>query len=305
MRASAPTDLALDGELAARLYDRAEAGRWELPRDVFADALRTSAERAFGGRTPAARDLDRFLSSLHLADLALACACALGHEAAWDHFVREHRPVLYRAADALEPQGGARELADSLYADLYGLKHDASGGRRSLFRHFHGRSSLATWLRAVLAQRHVDLVRSRRRTEPLPDDDVVPAAPSPPPDPDRARLRDLLQRALETVIARLPPKDQLRLRAYYTMQLTLAQTGRLLKEHEATVSRQLAKTRGRLHDALSRELRESGGLHESEVTRAFEVMLEDPAGLDLGALLGTPGKRKIAVPDRSRYDAHE
>ena len=34
----------------------------------------------------------------------------------------EYRPILYRAADALDPSGGARDLADSLYADLYGLR---------------------------------------------------------------------------------------------------------------------------------------------------------------------------------------
>ena len=71
----------------------------------------------------------------------------------------EYRPVLYRAADALDRSGGAREVADSLYAELYGIK-DAPGERRSLFHYFQGRSSLATWLRAVLAQRYVDRLRA-------------------------------------------------------------------------------------------------------------------------------------------------
>ena len=117
---------------------------------------------------------------------ALATACALGRDAAWDHFVVEHRPILYRAADALDPAGGARELADSLYADLYGLREDA-GERRSLFRYFHGRSSLATWLRAVLAQRHVDRLRAGKRIEPLSEEEgVAPAASER--DPDRSAL---------------------------------------------------------------------------------------------------------------------
>jgi DNA-directed RNA polymerase specialized sigma24 family protein len=41
-----------------------------------------------------------------------------------------------------------------LYADLYS---------KSLFRYFQGRSSLATWLRAVLSQRYVDRIRANRR----------------------------------------------------------------------------------------------------------------------------------------------
>ena len=46
------------------------------------------------------------------------------------------RPVLYRAADAIDATGNARELADSLYADLYGLA-EKGGKRQSLFRYFH------------------------------------------------------------------------------------------------------------------------------------------------------------------------
>jgi len=99
----------------------------------------------------------------------LACACADGLEAAWDHFIREYRPTLYRAADAIDPTGGARDLADSLYAELFGLS-ERDGQRRSHLRYYHGRSSLGTWLRAVLSQRHVDRIRAGTRMEPLPDE---------------------------------------------------------------------------------------------------------------------------------------
>src|SRR5262245_11065749 len=134
----------LNGALVDQLYFRADAGRWRVSRDHFARALEASTAKAFAGRVPSTRDLERYLGSLRLDELALACACADGDTAAWDHFVLEYRPVLYRAADALDPSGGARELADSLYADLFGMRDD-DGERRSLFRYFHGRSSLATW----------------------------------------------------------------------------------------------------------------------------------------------------------------
>ena len=99
------------------------------------------------------------MSGRYDADVELARRCAAGDETAWERFVLEYRPILYRAADALEPGGGARELADSLYGELYGLRERA-GERQSLFRYFEGRSSLGTWLRAVLAQRYVDRVRA-------------------------------------------------------------------------------------------------------------------------------------------------
>src|SRR5262245_36128980 len=157
----------IDGALAARLYRRAGADRWGVAPEAFTRALAASAASAGGERELGPRDVTRLLESLHLEDMALAVACAEGHEAAWEHFVREFRPVLYRSADAIDPGGGARELADSLYADLYGLD-ERNGQRRSLFAYYHGRSRLATWLRAVLAQRHVDRFRAQRRLDPLP-----------------------------------------------------------------------------------------------------------------------------------------
>ena len=163
----------IDANLVDRLYRQANARRWRVPTDRFAHALEASAERAFGD-DGAAREVERYLTALHLEDLALACACAAGDEEAWEHFVLEQRPLLYRAADALDPGGGARDLADSLYADLFGLR-DRAGERQSLFRYFHGRSSLTTWLRAVLAQRYVDRLRTDRRLEALPDEESAGA----------------------------------------------------------------------------------------------------------------------------------
>src|SRR6185437_4123563 len=126
----------------------------------------------------------------------------------WEHFMREQRPILYRSAGAIDSAGG-RELADSLYADLYGIA-DRGGTRRSLFRHFHGRSSLATWLRAVLAQRHVDRIRATRRLEPLPDDESPGAIASrqEPVDPERRRYLALVERALTQAVAGLAARDR-------------------------------------------------------------------------------------------------
>ena len=276
--------------LVERLYRQANAVRWHLSLDLFAEALKVSAARAFVDRQPNLRELERYLSLLHLQDLALACACAAGDETAWEHFIHEHRPVLYRAADTLDPGGGARELADSLYADLYGFQ-DRRAERRSLFRYFHGRSSLATWLRAVLAQRHVDRVRAWRRTESLPDEDsTVLAAPWEPPDPDRAHNLTLIHDALGRAVSRLDARDRLRLGCYYAQGLPLAQIGRLLREHEATVSRQLARTRRAIRQDVERQLRDAG-LSDVQITRCFECVLEDSGPLDVGEMLHAGAER--------------
>jgi RNA polymerase sigma factor (sigma-70 family) len=215
----------------------------------------------------------------HAADLELARLCASGDDQAWERFIREYRPLLYRAADALDRSGGARELADSLYAELYGVKA-AGRGRQSLFAYFHGRSSLATWLRAVLAQRYVDRLRVQRKLRPLPDEDVE-AHETEPTDPDRSRYLALLQRALSCAIARLAGRDRLRLGCYYVQELTLAETGRALNEHEATVSRQLARTRRSIRDDVERQLRDEHGMSGDQIAACFASVAGDPGPLDL------------------------
>ena len=162
---SADCMASVDTALAARLHARAGAERWALPVAAFARALERSAAKC-----PASADLGQYLDGLHLEDLALAAACEEGLDAAWEHFVREYRPALYRAAQAIDRSADARELADSLYAELFGVR-DRGEARPSLFRYFHGRSTLATWLRSVLAQRHIDRVRAGRRFDPLPEED--------------------------------------------------------------------------------------------------------------------------------------
>jgi RNA polymerase sigma-70 factor, ECF subfamily len=293
--------------LVERLYRQANASRWQVPVDHFAGALEASAAKALAGRMPSVRDHERYLGSLRLEELALACACAAGNDAAWDHFVLEYRPVLYRAADALDPSGGARELADSLYADLFGLQLDppstevvsgfsrTGGERRSLFRYFHGRSSLATWLRAVLAQRLVDRARVRARTEPLPDEE--PAAPAQQaPDPDRGRYLPLIQAAFRDALAGLDARDRLRLLYYYAQGLTLAQTGCLLREHEASVSRHLSSARKAIRREVERRLREAA-LDPDEIEQCFAYVTEDAGPLDLDRLLSDPADARNPAVD--------
>lgn len=279
----------IDEALVERLYHQAKAERWRLPVALFAAALEASAARAFADRISTSRELERYLGSLSLEDLALACACAAGNDAAWEHFVQAQRPVLYRAADALNPGGGARDLADSLYADLYGLQNRA-GERQSLFRYFHGRSSLATWLRAVLAQRYVDRLRAERRTrsmDELPEETVAAVTAAEPPDPNRGRYVALIRRALDQALSRLDARDRLRLASYYAQELTLAETGRLLREHEATVSRHLARSRRAIRDDVERQLRHDAGLTDAEIERCFECIMEDPGRLDVRQMFAT------------------
>ena len=215
----------------------------------------------------------------------------------------EYRPVLYRAADALDRTAARAKIADSLYAELYGIRIDAAAERQSLFRYFQGRSSLATWLRAVLAQRYVDRLRAQRRLEPLPDDTTL-ARRRPPGCParraaGRARSRRgrylaLVRQALAAASsARSQPRDRLRLACYYVQELTLAETGRLLQEHEATVSRQLARTRRAIRTEVERELAPAG-LNRPQIAECFSSSPRIPGPLDLRPLFREAAPRSGA-----------
>jgi RNA polymerase sigma factor (sigma-70 family) len=201
--------------------------------------------------------------------------------------------ILRRSADSAE----ACDLADSLFSELYGLA-DGKGSERSLFRYFHGRSSLKTWLRAVLAQRHIDAIRAAKRFETLPEEESADALPnlrvSPqiqPGDPHRERYVACFTRALRTALDLLEPQERERLRLYYAEEKTLAEIGRLFGEHESSVSRHLDRVRRSLRESVEEILRQGlgaangfaaqPGFSDAEIQLCFDYSAgETPIDLD-------------------------
>jgi RNA polymerase sigma factor (sigma-70 family) len=299
--------------LIDHFYSEAGEFSWALTRARFEAALERSAARRFAADTVASDKLEQYLGALHLRDLCLAAACADGHADAWDFFVSTYRSYLRSAAAAIlhcaAASPAAHDLADSLFADLYGLS-EGKGPERSLFRYFHGRSSLKTWLRAVLAQRHIDSLRSARRFTELDNDTIhhddsrisrlalAPNDASGPRDPHRERYVALFTRTLEDALGLLDPRDKERLGLYYADELTLAEIGRLLGEHESSVSRNLDRVRRALRPDVEAALRNgrvaaSGsqaepGLSDEEISLCFEYASED-APIDLDKLFPARG----------------
>src|SRR5437588_10631409 len=229
------------------LYAQSQGGRWEISRERFAAVLERSTKKALSAGTVTPQKLQEYLTALHLEDLALATACADGNEAAGEHFFATYRAYLRAAAATiLRCSAGSAEacdLGDSLFTELYGLA-DGKGAERSLFRYFHGRSSLKTWLRAVLAQRHVDSIRAGRRFAELDEREtgegrqkMLLPPQMQPSDPHRERYVLSFTRALQMALEGLAPQEKERLRLYYAEEKTLAEIGGLLGEHESSVSR--------------------------------------------------------------------
>jgi RNA polymerase sigma-70 factor len=261
-----------------RLAKRGGAARWKLDEAALADTI----ERAVRAGSMAPAAVASFVDSLRADELVLATACRCGIAAAWVHLIEHYRPRLYAAARAITGDDlRGRELADSAWAELYGLDV-REGRRRSLLDYYHGRSSLLTWMRAVLAQRYVDVIRESSRT------DSLDAAPEPvaadPTEPERARYMEMLGAALESALAALAPRDRMRLAYYYRHELSLKEIGRLTGEHESSISRKLSRTRDDLKREVECALRESGGLSDEEIAMCYAFAMGD-LPLDLARVL--------------------
>jgi RNA polymerase sigma-70 factor (ECF subfamily) len=298
--AGAPTSSSVDATPSARSKAGSTAPSTSAHDPSSDENVSASSGANLNSRSstvPDARTMQAYLDSLHAADLALACACGEGNAAAWDFFMTRYRPELYRAGRAIAGESAGRELADSLYAELYGLR-EVAGQRKSLFDYFLGRSKLTTWLHAVLAQRHVDGIRRSRRTEPLEEGEAGQRAyatqqtfsggsigngsanslansVASSAEPDRNRYLAILQAALTAVLDALEPRDRLRLAYYYVEGLTLAEIGRLVGEHEATVSRKLERTRGEIRKRVEGALRQEKKLSAAQLQLCYEYAQEE------------------------------
>ncbi len=266
----------------ARFFQRGRCAEAGLGEAELAAALHASVRAWDANAEPEA--VEQYLDALRAEDFALARACAHGSERAWERFIAAHRPALYAAARALtHDEARAAELADSLWAELYGLE-TRDGERRSLLAYFGGRSTLGTWLRAVLAQRFVDSARAAQRIRPLEERPVEPATDGDPPDPDRVRYVGALSAALTAALATLEPRERLRLSYYYLEQLTLGEVGRLMAEHPSTVSRALERTRFALKREVERRLRREQHLNEEQIRLCYDYAAEQWP-FDLGRAL--------------------
>jgi RNA polymerase sigma-70 factor (ECF subfamily) len=268
----------LDGVLEA-LWKGSRAAEYGLSCAELGGMLREigAAQNWGAGHGEVADQQQRrgFLESLHVDELALARACAAGCEHAWEVFLTRYRETLYGAAYAITRQDAlGRELADSLYGDLYGTaEHD--GARRSRLESYSGRGSLAGWLRSVLAQRFVDHHRKTARQVSLEENEAAEqlAAAEAAPAPDLVQLK-AVSGALHRVLANLEAEDRLLLASYYVDSRTLAQIGRLLGVHESTVSRRLAQLVKALRKDLLKQL-ERGGMSRAAAEEALTGDVRD------------------------------
>src|SRR5215469_14122896 len=192
-------------EFVAEHYGSCGAVEVGLDRMALAAMLAQIAAQA-GPFDDAASELS-FLQSLRLEELVLARACALGSEHAWEVFLNRYRNILYESAYKIAPvESEARILADSMYAELYGI--DFKGQQRtSKLSYYQGRGSLQGWLRVVIAQQYVNHYRSVRRETSL-DAAVEDGAQFTAPEPEPVVADPRVDAAIAAELAGLDPEER-------------------------------------------------------------------------------------------------
>ncbi len=262
-------------ELLGDLHAKGGCEKIGVTRESFA-AILCEIGAKHGTASTSEAEIRTFFLSLRIDELALARACAAGNNSAWEIFLTRFREKLYLSALRIAREdSAARELADTLYADLYGTS-TRDGQRVSKLSSYSGRGSLEGWLRTVVAQEYVNRYRRTKRLVSLDEESeegVQFRAPEPEPVAEQGSAQGLAQ-ATDEALASLSAEDRTVLSAYYLDGRTLAEIARMLGVHESTISRKIDKLAKSLRKQIVAALVRHG-MSRRQAEEALEVDVRD------------------------------
>jgi len=230
-------------------------------------------------------EVSAFIDDLRADDLCLIIACERGDEKAWEDLVASFDSTVKSAARKISANSeDAEDLAGSIWAELYGLRVDAAGNKKSKLAYYSGRGSLAGWLRAVCSQLAIDQFRKQskfvqieetREFENLAEessnhtgnDHVLHHTASPEDLLTEKRTSDDVAAALQSAISALADEDRLIVKLYYFDDLKLKDIAATFGYHEATASRKLVRIQNEIRRSVEKELRKTHGWSDAEVKR--------------------------------------
>ena len=278
-------------EGAQRLLARA-GDRYSLSVEALVPRIRASLEKYLLRDAPDASEqaIADFIDHLQAGDLCLAVACEIGDSAAWDDLVGRYSTTVRSAArSAAGNEDAAEDLAQSIWAELHGLRRREDGRPSSKLAYYSGCGSFAGWLRAVVAQLAIDQHRKQSRlvqleddtgfdrlTGSAPDDRQTAGMASPVLNPESALSNKLerveMERALARSIKEMTDEDRLLVKLYYFDNLRLREAGAVLGVHEATASRRLTRIHGELRQQVEQILTKECGWSKAETETAFDAL---------------------------------
>ncbi len=272
-------------EAIEHLISRAENSRG-LKRADLATRIEATLEKYLLRNDPNAAHVDIviFVQEIRADDLCLIVACEKSDERAWEDLVANFDSTVKSAARKMSANNeDAEDLASSIWAELYGLRLNADGNKKSKLAYYSGRGSLAGWLRAVVSQLAVDQFRKQSKFVQIEEDREFEKLASESAHGGNNyfgahddNAEDLLIEkqtssdvtdALSTAIAELEAEDRLILKLYYFDDLKLKDIAATFGYHEATASRKLTRVQTEIRKSVERQLRTRHGWTDSEVKR--------------------------------------
>ena len=245
-----------------------------------------------GNSKPQHAEIISFVDEIRADDLCLVIACERGDEKAWEDLVAGYDSTVKGAARKIAANSeDADDLASSIWAELYGLREDAKGERKSKLGYYSGRGSLGGWLRAVVSQLAIDQFRKQskfvqieetREFENLAEessnnsnnDGFVSHAANPEDLFGDKQASEDVARALKEAVESLEPEDKLIVKMYYFDDLKLKDIAAAFGYHEATASRRLSRLHTDIRKSVERNLREHHGWSDSEIKRTLAETAE-------------------------------
>ncbi len=292
-------------EGAGRLLARASDNR-SLGREVVVPRITAAVNKYLLRDNPDTphTEIAKFIDEMQADDLCLIIACERGDESAWNDLVQRFTATVRSAARAASKnEDAAEDLAQSIWAELYGLRTRKDGMPASKLAYYSGRGSLAGWLRAVVAQLAVDVFRKQSRLVQTEEDTdlerlalvsegqpIVAGMPSPEESISNRFAQTDMQQALSQSVQKLPAEDRLLVKLYYFDNLRLREAGAVLGVHEATASRRLARIQTDLRKQVTKILVDERGWTQAETERSFAEVAQH-LDTDLESLLATEGTK--------------
>ena len=223
---------------------------------------------------------------LHIDDLCLVIKCERGDDAAWQELFTNFGSTVRAAARKIAANNeDAEDLANSIWAELHGLRLKSNGQPAGKLGYYSGRGSLAGWLRAVTAQLAIDAHRKTARMVQIEETrefenlaheaDVKETAKfqrvedNPEKFLTEKRVKQTVESALLKATGELDHEDRLLLKLYYFDNLNLKQAGAILGFHEATASRRVVRIQTTLRKRIEQILRDENRWQVDEIKRVL------------------------------------
>lgn len=275
-------------EGTARLIARATDARSLKVSDLAARVRKGLDKYLFAEDAEASeKEVEGFIDALHADDLCLIVACERGDESAWGDLVGRYEGTVRAAArGAASNEDSAEDLAQSIWAELHGLRVRDDGRPSGKIAYYSGRGSLGGWLRAVVNQLAVDQHRRQSRlvqTEEDADFDrlaqdtragegafsITHAAADPEHTFSEQSAAHDVEDALGQAMRELAPEDRLLVKLYYFDGLKLREAGAVMGVHEATASRRLTRIHAEVRARVEAILMKEHGWTQTETARSL------------------------------------